>query len=108
MHHILTDQRICGGDPLTNALLLIILRTAKAFPDNRCSANFAFKFSKNPNFDLRIELVLSLFDVEWSNYEMKRFFVFFFSRAKMFHMYYHHFKSQSVFGMKQLVETSDK
>lgn len=44
---------------LTSALLLIIFLTANAFPDSLCSANFAFKFSKNPNFDLALaELLL--------------------------------------------------
>lgn len=52
---------------LTSALLLIIFRTENAFPDSRCSANFAFKFSKNPNFDFLVELLLSLFEDDWSN-----------------------------------------
>lgn len=56
------NQWVWGGvgGALTNALLLIIFRTANAFPDSLCSANFAFKFSKNPSFDLAlIELLLS-------------------------------------------------
>lgn len=35
-------------DSLTNALLLIKFRTAKAFPESLCSANLALRFSRNP------------------------------------------------------------